>query len=105
MTMASLKRVLPAHSPLRQTLPSAKHRSPRIASSSNRNGQQTESEEGDHLARLRAKYAPSLELGVEDTVDRIMEALRNNNEPYYDFGIEVLYRFAGRHASPFGTTF
>lgn len=59
----------------------------------------------DEVTRLRRKYAPSLSLGVEDTVETMLEALRNNNEPYYDFGIEVLYRFAGRHASPFGTSY
>ena len=58
----------------------------------------------DEVARLRRKYAPSLSLGVEDTVEMMLLALRNNNEPYFDFGIEVVYRFAGRHASPFSTS-
>jgi hypothetical protein len=51
---------------------------------------------------LRRHYSPALSLGVEDTVFRILEALRNNNEPYYDFGVEVLYRFSGAHCAPFG---
>ena len=55
------------------------------------------------LTRSLALRASFVRQGVEETIDRIMEALRNNNEPYYDFGIEMLYRFAGRHASPFGT--
>ncbi len=59
----------------------------------------------DEVTRLRRKYTPSLSLGVEETVKTILEALRNNNEPHSDFGIEVVYRFAGRHASPFGTSY
>ena len=72
-----------------------------------RNEPQTEGSEDhvDEVTRLRRKYTPSLALGVEDTVEKVLEALRNNNEPYYDFGIEVCYRFAGRHASPFGTSY
>lgn len=78
-------------------------------SAAERNEPQTGGKEAgghiDEAARLRRKYAPSLSLGVEDTVETMLEALRNNNDPYFDFGIEVVYRFAGRHASPFGTSY
>jgi hypothetical protein len=56
----------------------------------------------DEADRLRKLYSPSLSLGVEDTVFKILEALQNNNTPYYDFGIEILYRFSGAHCAPFG---
>lgn len=51
--------------------------------------------------RLRKRYTPSLEYTREEAIKMQLEALQNNNEPYFDHGIEVLYRFAGRHLDPF----
>jgi len=39
--------------------------------------------------------APSLWLSPEEAVDAQLAALKNNNSPYVDHGIEILYRFAG----------
>ena len=51
--------------------------------------------------RLKKRYTPSLKYTREEAIKMQLEALQNNNEPYFDHGIEVLYRFAGRHLDPF----
>jgi len=38
---------------------------------------------------------PSLQYSNLQSLDVQLSALKNNNEPYLDHGIEVLYRFAG----------
>lgn len=55
----------------------------------------------DESVRLKKRYSPSLKYNREEAIEMQLEALQNNNEPYFDHGIEVLYRFAGRHLDPF----
>jgi len=54
--------------------------------------------------RLKRRYTPCLKYTREEAIRMQLEALQNNNEPYFDHGIEVLYRFAGRHLDPFKTS-
>ncbi|GLC46927.1 hypothetical protein PLESTM_001946200 [Pleodorina starrii] len=44
--------------------------------------------------RKRAQLGPCFELSWEDALRVQLEALQNNNVPYSDHGVEVLYRFA-----------
>lgn len=50
-------------------------------------------------------FRPSLKYSREEAIMKQLEALQDNNEPYTDHGIEVLYRFAGRHLDPFVPSF
>ena len=43
----------------------------------------------------RRSLSPSLQYDREETIQIQLESLRNNNDPYPDHGLEVLYRFAG----------
>ena len=38
--------------------------------------------------------APSFWLSAEEALETQLQALKNNNNPRHDYGIEVLYRFA-----------
>lgn len=62
---------------------------------------QNDSEEVSSQERLEEQFKPSLKYSRKEAVLKMLEALQNNNEPTYDHGIEVLYRFAGRHLDPF----
>lgn len=44
--------------------------------------------------RRRTELWPSLQFSSEDAVQQQLEALRHNNTPHVDHGVEVLYRFA-----------
>eukprot|EP00270_Netrium_digitus_P006398 TRINITY_DN1885_c0_g1_i3.p2 TRINITY_DN1885_c0_g1~~TRINITY_DN1885_c0_g1_i3.p2 ORF type:complete len:240 (+),score=28.23 TRINITY_DN1885_c0_g1_i3:34-720(+) len=43
----------------------------------------------------RSHFGPSLEFSAEDAVEAQLSALKTNDVPYADHGIEVMYRFAG----------
>jgi hypothetical protein len=60
-----------------------------------------DSEEVSSQERLVEQFKPALKYSRKDAVLKMLEALQKNNEPTYDHGIEVLYRFAGRHLDPF----
>lgn len=54
--------------------------------------------DGDRIALPKKKkkepMSPQLDITKENAIVLQLQALQNNNQPYYDHGIEVLYRFA-----------
>ncbi|GMH33972.1 hypothetical protein BSKO_01806 [Bryopsis sp. KO-2023] len=50
--------------------------------------------ESIRLPKKREGIWPSFDLTKEEALEIQMKALENNNDPYIDHGIEVLYRFA-----------
>lgn len=46
-------------------------------------------------SRKKKPFGPRLDFTAEDAVHRQLEALKYNDQPRQDYGIEVMYRFAG----------
>ncbi|KAL9313315.1 hypothetical protein ACSQ67_018767 [Phaseolus vulgaris] len=46
-------------------------------------------------SRQKRPFGPRLDFSAEDAVHYQLEALKNNDQPREDYGIEVMYRFAG----------
>ncbi|KAF8073191.1 hypothetical protein HT031_000852 [Scenedesmus sp. PABB004] len=61
------------------------------------------------LPRARAEVGPSYELSRDEAIAVQLAALADNDKPFYDHGIEVLYRFANfdpfQRARYFGKSF
>ncbi|XP_062181629.1 uncharacterized protein LOC133885878 isoform X2 [Phragmites australis] len=45
--------------------------------------------------RKRKPFGPRLNFNAEEAVEYQLEALKYNDQPRHDYGIEVMYRFAG----------
>ncbi|XP_057823477.1 uncharacterized protein LOC131035755 isoform X2 [Cryptomeria japonica] len=60
-------------------------------------------------SRQKRAIGPRLDLTAEETVQCQLGALKYNNEPHQDHGVEVMYRFAGfdpfERSKYFGTAF
>ncbi|KAJ0260271.1 Uncharacterized protein HA466_0064990 [Hirschfeldia incana] len=46
-------------------------------------------------SRRKRPFGPRLDFSAEDAVRHQLDALKYNDHPRYDYGIEVMYRFAG----------
>ncbi|XP_057521328.1 uncharacterized protein LOC130801484 isoform X2 [Amaranthus tricolor] len=46
-------------------------------------------------ARKKRPFGPTLNFSAEEAVSHQLDALKYNDQPHQDYGIEVLYRFAG----------
>ncbi|CAJ1973750.1 unnamed protein product [Sphenostylis stenocarpa] len=46
-------------------------------------------------SRKKKPFGPRLDFSAEDAVHNQLEALKHNDQPRQDYGIEVMYRFAG----------
>ncbi|KAL2346753.1 hypothetical protein Fmac_000753 [Flemingia macrophylla] len=46
-------------------------------------------------SRKKRPFGPRLDFSAEDAVHYQLEALKHNDQPRQDYGIEVMYRFAG----------
>ncbi|KAH9303575.1 hypothetical protein KI387_007979, partial [Taxus chinensis] len=60
-------------------------------------------------SRQKRAIGPRLDFTAEETVQCQLQALKCNNEPHQDHGVEVMYRFAGfdpfERSNYFGTAF
>ncbi|XP_022981205.1 uncharacterized protein LOC111480415 isoform X1 [Cucurbita maxima] len=48
-----------------------------------------------HQAHKKNPLGPSLHFTAEEAIQRQLDALRYNDRPHQDYGIEVMYQFAG----------
>ncbi|KNA15318.1 hypothetical protein SOVF_099350 [Spinacia oleracea] len=46
-------------------------------------------------ARKKKPFGPTINFSAEEAVSHQLDALKYNDQPYQDYGIEVMYRFAG----------